>query len=109
MCYLEHSHMLHPLTLTTEKPNIMQARILYITPSGPLCFIDYLTVSDGMAVLEELKRSVSINKLTAMLYEFRLFRVMKDGLISIDRLILPRFDHKSIDIFLDSCYPMPAL
>ncbi len=73
-----------------------------------MCFIDYLTVSEGMAVLEELKKAVNINRLTEMLYEFRLLRLMKDKLVGIDHLILPRFDRKSVNIFLDSCCPAPT-
>ncbi len=81
----------------------MQSRILYITPGGPLCFIDYLTVADGMAVLEQLKQTVRISSLTRMFYEFRLLKMVKDGLISIDRILLPGFDRHSVSIFLDSC------
>lgn len=87
----------------------MQSRILLISPSGPLCFIDYLTIDEGMAVLEQMKRTVGINRLTSMIYEFRLFRVIHDSLIGIDHLLLPRFDRKSIGIFLDSCYRVSRL
>lgn len=85
----------------------MQSRILYITPSGPLCFIDYLTVADGMAVLEQLKQTVRISSLTRMFYEFRLLKMVKDKLIGIDRLFLPCFDRQSVSLFLDSC-EMPS-
>ncbi|WP_341835957.1 hypothetical protein WJU16_24345 [Chitinophaga pollutisoli] len=82
----------------------MQSRILLISPSGPLCFIDYSTIDEGMAVLEQMKRTVNISRLTSMIYEFRLFRMIQDSFVGIDHLLLPRFDRKSIDIFLDSCY-----
>lgn len=87
----------------------MQSRILLITPNGPLCFIDYRTVAEGMAVLEALKNAVDISKLTSMIYEFRLLTLMKNKLVGIDRLLLPRFDRKSVGIFLDSCIPAHIL
>ncbi|WP_423735097.1 hypothetical protein [Chitinophaga caseinilytica] len=87
----------------------MQSRILYIAPSGPLCFIDYLTVAEGRAVLEKLRNTMDFSRFTQMVYEFRLVRMMKDKIVGIDRLMLPRFDRKLIEIFLDSCCRTPTL
>ncbi|RPD41776.1 hypothetical protein [Chitinophaga barathri] len=79
----------------------MASRLVYFTPKGPLCFIDYLTVRDGLAVLEQIRKTVRGSRLPR-LYEFRLFEKIKNGLVRIDALVLPKFDSKSVSIFLDS-------
>ncbi|MBO9152063.1 hypothetical protein ACFOTA_07585 [Chitinophaga sp. GCM10012297] len=79
----------------------MASRLVYFTPKGPLCFIDYLTVSDGRAVLEQIKKAFTGPRLPK-LYEFRLFEKLKNGLVRVDDFVLPKFDLKTITIFLDS-------
>ncbi len=82
----------------------MASRLLYCTPKGPLCFIDYLTVKDGKAALEQIRKAVRGSRLPR-LYEFRLFEKLRNGLVKIDELVLPKFDPKSVSIFLDSLGP----
>ena len=79
----------------------MASRLVYCTPKGPLCFIDYQTVKDGMATLEQIRKTVRGSRLPR-LYEFRLFEKLRHGLVKIDELVLPKFDAKSVTIFLDS-------
>ncbi len=86
----------------------MQSRILLITPNGPLCFVDYLTVGEGKAVLEQLKEAVDFNRLTNLFYEFRLLRMMKDKLISIDRLLLPASTEKASASSWTAPGPLPS-
>ncbi|WP_346320420.1 hypothetical protein [Chitinophaga sp. YIM B06452] len=79
----------------------MASRLVYFTPKGPLCFIDYLTVREGKAALEQIRKTVRSSRLPK-LYEFRLFEKIRNGLVKIDELVLPRFDPKSIAVFLDT-------
>lgn len=79
----------------------MASRLVYFTPTGPLCFIDYLTVTDGRAVLERIRKAFTGPRLPK-LYEFRLFEKLKNGLVRVDAFVLPMFDSKSVSIFLDS-------
>ncbi|MGN7722553.1 hypothetical protein [Chitinophaga sp. 22620] len=79
----------------------MASRLVYCTPKGPLCFIDYLTVKDGRATLEQIRKAVR-NSSLPKLYQFRLFEKLRTGLVKIDELVLPKFDTKSVSIFLDS-------
>lgn len=80
----------------------MTSRLVYFTPRGPLCFIDYLSVTDGRAVMERIRKAFSGGPRLPKLYQFRLFEKLTNGMVSVDEFALPQFDLKTMSVFLDS-------
>lgn len=79
----------------------MESRLFLFAPNGPLCFIDYSTIMEGRTIMNKIREMVSIDT-PYRGYEFKLFRRIKNKLVTIDTLFLPRFDRSCIEFFIDS-------
>lgn len=79
----------------------MQSRLIFTTPAGPACFIDYATIERGASIFEEI-RIAAANIYTARRYEFGLFEKTSFKLIKTQWLYMPFFNIACVKIFLDS-------
>lgn len=82
---------------------IMESRLLFFTPKGPLCFIDYSSIMEGRATLNRIREVVGAAK-QGRAYQFKLFRKLKDRFVSIDEHFLPGFDPDCLDVFVESAF-----
>lgn len=89
--------------LFTENLVIMESRLLFFTPKGPLCFIDYSSIMEGRAILDRIKQIAGSGR-QGYEYQFTLFRKIKDRLVSIDEYFMPRFDLPSLEFFVETAF-----
>ncbi|RPE13099.1 hypothetical protein EGT74_06070 [Chitinophaga lutea] len=79
----------------------MESRLIFTTPEGPMCYVDYNTQQKGASILEELRQTASYFQSNRS-YEFSLFTRVKNRLVKTDWFYLPSFDVRCIHIFLNS-------
>ncbi len=79
----------------------MESRLIFTTPEGPMCFVDYNTVQRGESILEELRQTARYFK-SNRAYEFSLFSKVKNRFVKTDWFYLPSFDIQCVNIFLNS-------
>lgn len=81
----------------------MESRLLFFTPNGPLCFIDYNSIMEGRSILNKIKEMVGSDR-QGREYQFTLFRKIKDKFVSIDEYFMPKFDLACIEFFIGSAF-----
>ncbi|WP_157986362.1 hypothetical protein [Chitinophaga alhagiae] len=79
----------------------MESRLIFNTPDGPMCYIDYDTVQQGESIFRQL-RKIATHRHGARTYGFSLFEKVSNRLVRKDWFYLPSFDVPCIRIFLDS-------
>lgn len=96
MCYLPC-----PSEFFNEKPNIMKSRLIFNTPGGPMCYVDYDTVQQGKCIFEQL-RQTAMYQGNNRSYQFSLFEKVRNRLVKKEWFYLPTFNVPCLSIFLDS-------
>ncbi|MFD2889207.1 hypothetical protein [Chitinophaga cymbidii] len=81
----------------------MESRLLFFTPKGPLCFVDYNSIMEGRTILNRIRQIAGSGR-QGHEYQFTLFRKIKDRLVSIDEYFMPRFDLPSLEFFVETAF-----
>lgn len=79
----------------------MKSRLIFTTPEGPMCYVDYDTVQRGKSTFDRLRKAAHYFQNTSS-YEFSLFEKIKTRLVKTDWFYLSSFDVECVNIFLDS-------
>lgn len=79
----------------------MESRLIFATPEGPMCYVDYETVQEGKSILYQLRQTANYHP-GSRSYEFSLFERVRNRLIKKDWFYLPSFDEQCVNLFLES-------
>lgn len=79
----------------------MDFRIYFVSPGGPLCYIEYQSYEAARAIMDGIKKAAQSISEQAQ-YSFRFFKKSKDGFEREEEAYCRGIDSDSMQVYLQS-------